>query len=203
VKRFIGIALFVLFGFTSLGLAAKVHVDYDRNANFDSYKTFKWVEPPEGYTLEDINELLHRRVVGYIGAKLQQGGLEEVDTNPDLLVTYYVSFKEETQLNTVSMGYGYGPGWGWDPYWSGYWGGYYGGPMTSTTYVSTYTKGTLIIDIVDAKAKTLIWRGTLENTVSENPEKAQKKVFKGIDKIVKKYQKMRKKQLKEEARTSS
>lgn len=195
MRRSIGIALVGLFAFSSLGLA-KVHVDYDRNATFASYKTFAWMEP-NGYDLEDSDPLVHKRIVNYIEAKMQQGGLKEVTSNPDLLVTYYVSTKEETQINTVSMGYGYGPGWGWDPYWAGYWGSY--GAMGSTTYISTYTKGTMIIDIVDAKTKKLIWRGTMEHTVPDNPEKAQKKIFKGIDKIVKKYQKMRKKQLKEEA----
>ncbi len=198
MRRSIGIALVALFAFSSLGLA-KVYVDYDRNASFGSYKTFAWMEP-NGYDLEDSYPLLHKRIVNYIEAKMQQGGLRKVTSNPDLLVTYYVSTKEETRINTVSMGYGYGPGWGWDPYWSGYWGSY--GSMGSTTYVSTYTKGTMIIDVVDAKTKKLIWRGTMEHTVPDNPEKAQKKIFKGIDKIVKKYQKMRKKQLKEEARAA-
>ncbi|NOZ94514.1 MAG: DUF4136 domain-containing protein [Acidobacteria bacterium] len=198
MRRSIGIALVALFAFSSLGLA-KVYVDYDRNAKFGSYKTFAWMEP-NGYDLEDSHPLVHKRIVNYIEAKMKQGGLKEVTSNPDLLVTYYVSTKEETQINTVSMGYGYGPGWGWDPYWSGYWGSY--GSMGSTTYVSTYTKGTMIIDIVDAKTKKLIWRGTMEHTVPDNPEKAQKKIFKGIDKIVKKYQKMRRKQLKEEAKAA-
>jgi len=198
MRRAIAIALVTLFAVSSLGMA-KVYVDYDRNAKFGSYKTFAWMDP-NGYDLEDSHPLVHKRIVQYIEAKMKQGGLEEVTSNPDLLVTYYVSTKEETQINTVSMGYGYGPGWGWDPYWSGYWGAY---PMGSTTYVSTYTKGTLIIDIVDAKTKTLIFRGTSTQTVSDNPAKTEKKIFKGIDKIVKTYRKMRKKQLKQEAKGSS
>ena len=198
MKRTVTMTLIALFAFSSLGLAS-IHVDYDRQAKFDSYKTFAWMEPPT-YNLKDTHPLVHKRIVQYIEAKMRQGGLEEVTSNPDLLVTYYVSTKEETQINTVSMGYGYGPGWGWDPYWSGYWGAY---PMGSTTYVSTYTKGTLIIDIVDAKTKTLIFRGTVTHTVPDNPSKAEKKIFKGIDKIVKTYRKMRKKQLKQEAEASS
>jgi hypothetical protein len=196
MKRTLALTLIGLFAVTGVALA-KVYVDYDRQANFDSYKTFAWMEP-NAYDLEEVAPLVHKRIKQYIEAKLKQGGLKEVKDNPDLLVTYYVSTKEETRINTVTMGYGYGPGWGWDPYWSGYWGAY--GGVGTHTYVSTYTKGTMIIDIVDAHTKKLIWRGSMTHTVPDNPEKSQKKIFKGIDKIVKKYEKMRKKQMKEEAK---
>ncbi len=166
-----------------------VHVDYDRNANPANYKTFWWAESPTGDDLSDANPLLHKRIVDYIEAKLQADGLVKDRENPDLYVTYYVATREELSLNTTTMGYGYGPGWAWDPYWYGAWGY---GPANTSVNVTTYTKGTLVIDIWDAKEKQLVWRGTLEGTVPDNPEKVPQMIFDGIDKIMAKWQKMKK-----------
>ncbi len=185
--------------FLSLGLAAvlalagcsstTVHVDYDRNVNPRDYKTFGWAESPTGDDLGEVDPLLHKRIVNYIESKLKQGGLVKDQESPDLYVTYYVATRDELSLNTTTLGYGYGPGWAWDPYWYGAWGY---GPATTSVNVTTYTKGTLVIDIWDAKKKQLIWRGTLEGTVPENPEKLSQMIFDGIDKIVARWEKMQK-----------
>jgi len=201
MKRIIGMTLVVLFAFAGLGRAGKVYVDYDRNAIFGSYKTYAWLSA-KGFNLADVNELLHLRVKNYIEAKLQKGGFLLVDKNPDFLVTYYTASKDMTKINVVAMGYSYGPGWGWDPYWTGYWGWGYGGSHAASGQVAVYTKGTLIIDIIDAKTKQLIWRGTLKDSVPDDPDKISKKIYKGIDKIVKKWHSMRRELLAQAAKGS-
>ena len=79
-------------------------------------------------------------------------------------------------LDTTNFGYGYGPGW--------YWGG---GMGTTTTQVRTYTVGTLIVDIWDAKAKQLVWRGIASDTLSENPQKNQQIAAKALAMMFEKY----------------
>ena len=86
------------------------------------------------------------------------------------------------QLDINYWGYGYPSHWYWDPYW--------GGGSTTTT-VRTYTQGTFIIDIWDAKEGTIVWRGTAVAAVSENPEKNLKKMEKAVRKMVKKWRKMK------------
>lgn len=201
MKRITGMWLVALFAFVGLGHAGKVHVDYDRQAKFGSYRTYAWL-PAKGFNLEDVNKLLHLRVKDSIEAKLEKGGLLLVEDDPDLYVTYYTTSKDMTRINIVSMGYAYGPGWGWDPYWTGYWGMGYGGSHAVSGQVAVYKKGTLIIDIIDARTKQLIWRGTLQDSVPDNPDKISKKIYKGIDKIVKKWRSMRKEQLAQEAKGS-
>ena len=63
---------------------------------------------------------------------------------------------------------------------------------TASTTVTTYQRGTLIIDVLDAREKKLIWRGTAEGIVPEKPEKEARKIEKAIDKIVSKWQRMKK-----------
>ena len=68
-------------------------------------------------------------------------------------------------LNTTYMGggWGYGPGWGW--------GGGMGGMGSSTTSVRNYSVATVVLDLWDAKQKRLVWRGTVSDTMSDNPHR--------------------------------
>ncbi len=51
------------------------------------------------------------------------------------------------------------------------WGPFYGPSVAAVpeTYVREYEEGSLILDVVDAKAKQLVWRGTAEAELSDNP----------------------------------
>ncbi len=129
---------------------------------------------------------MHSRVKNSIEYHLTEGGLVEDTENPDVYVTYHTRTREEMQLHTSSMGYGYGGGWGWDPYWGGM-----GGFGSSTTTSHTYQRGSLIIDIWDAKKKEAIWRGTAEAVVKNNPQRVAKQIDKALIKIVKRFDKMR------------
>jgi hypothetical protein len=92
---------------------------------------------------------------------------------------------QEKELSTFTSGYSTGPGWG--PGYGGYYGG--GGTSTSTTSVYTITKGTLALDMYDASSKKLVWRGIATKTldVDAKPEKRQKNMAKGSEKLLKKY----------------
>ena len=63
------------------------------------------------------------------------------------------------------------------------------------------TKGTLVVDIWDAKTKDMVFRGTTTDTISDKPEKNEKKINKGMKKMFeefdKKYEKEQKKKAKE------
>ena len=47
--------------------------------------------------------------------------------------------------------------------------------------------GTLLVDIFDAKGKTLIWRGIAQDEASNNTEKNIKKLGKASDKLFKDF----------------
>jgi hypothetical protein len=188
VKRGLGLAL-VLVLFAMPVAAQKVQVDYDRDAINNDYKTFAWGETPEA-TLSDESPFMHSRIKNAIEHYLTiEASLTEDTENPDLYVTYHTSSKEEVQFYTTSVGYGYGPGWGWSPYWGG-------GMSTSTTSATTYERGTLVIDIWDAKKREIVWRGSASGVVKENPQKAAKQIDSALKKMIKQYDKMRKQDLK-------
>ena len=154
MKKMLGL-VFVLALVAAPAMAQKITIDYAHDFDFAGLKTFQYVETKDSNV---SNDLMAERVASMIIRELTEGGLTRVSENPDMYVTYHYTSEENTNYNTTSMGYGgyggYGMGWG------GY-GGYggMGGMGTSTTYATTYTEGTLIIDAYDPDEKKLIWRG--------------------------------------------
>lgn len=160
-----------------------IYVDYDRNADFKSYKTFAW-GPVHDQSERPSNPLMHSRLKNAIEYYLTEGGLVEDTENPDLVVTYYGKSREQVSFTTTSMGYGYGPGWGWDPYWGGM-----GGMGMSTTTPHVYEEGTLIIDLWDTAKKTVVWRGSAGAVLKEDPSKQAEQIDEAVARIVEKWQK--------------
>ena len=88
-------------------------------------------------------------------------------------------------MTTFDTGYGMGPGWG-GRYYGGYYGGG-GGMSTSTT--STINIGTVALDMYDSASKQLVWRGMASKQLDPKakPEKRQKNLDKGMEKLLKNY----------------
>ncbi len=179
MKKMLGL-IFVVALVTSCSSVSKSYVDYASDFDFSTVKTYQYVDTVESNAK---NSMMADRVTNLIKKELNEGGLSEVNENPDIVVTYHFTTEENTSYNTTSMGYGgyggYGPGWGGYGY-----GGYGGmGMGSSTTYATTYTEGTLIIDAYNPATKKLIWRGTGTVTVKDNPEKQIQQVEMILDKI--------------------
>ena len=175
------ILLFVVAGAAN---AQKVYIDYDKQADLKKYKTFAMATTGQD-DLSQTSPLAHQHIFDKLRQEIAEGGkLTETKDNPDLYVTYHVTAKEETSVSTSGYGYGYGPGWGGGYYWGG------GGWMGSTTTVNTYTVGTLLFDVYDAKTKQAVWRGIASATVPSNPQKGIKKIDKAIDKLADKWRQM-------------
>ena len=174
-------------------LAQKVYIDYAHDFDFETVKTFTYVDTPDSNTGNDLED---SRIQNAILDSLREGGLEQVDSGGDIAITYHVSSEENTQLNTTTYGYGgYGPGWGgYGRYGYGRYGGIgYGGGTTTT---STYTEGTLVIDAYDPDEENLVWRGIGTVTVKDDPAKRAKQIDKILAKLGKKWKKI----LKEEGK---
>ena len=128
------------------------------------------------------------RIINGLKYYITKSGKHEVETDPDVWVTYHASVREELAVHTDYYGYGYPGGW-----YSGY--GYgYPGPGTSVSTVTEYKQGTLVVDVWDAKTNKLIWRGLADSiTVSNKPVKMLKRVDKALEKMVSTWQKIKEK----------
>lgn len=53
----------------------------------------------------------------------------------------------------------------------------------ATTMVENYKVGTLVVDLFDSKTKTLIWRGSASDTLSNKSANNIKNLDKGVQKM--------------------
>ena len=192
MKKIFGLLL-VLAVVAGPSIAQKITIDYAHDFDFEPVKTFTYVETKDSNVGNDLTD---NRLRDAIIRELTEGGAKQVDSNPDLYLTYHVTTKDNTVFNTTSYGYGgYGPGWGgYGRYGYGYGYGYGMGGMDSTTRAYTYTDGTLIIDAYDPATKQLVWRGTGTVTIKSKPEKQAKQVDKILKKMGDKWDKILKNQ---------
>jgi hypothetical protein len=161
--------------------AQKIYVGHDPNYDIDGIETFAWSKTLET-SVEASDPLLHSHIVNSIEHYLSMGGIREVETDPDVRVTYHTSTTDSLILNVSYFGYGYPVGWGW--------AGYYAAIPTVTA--GSFETGTLVIDVWDAETEEMVWRGIATNiTVYDNPEKMLKKADVALKKIVKKWQRVK------------
>jgi hypothetical protein len=169
-------AVFVLMGmmllFASKLSAQQVKTDYDRNANFGQYKTYSWEQVKTKDAL-DVD-----RIKTAVNAALAAKGWTMVDSGGDVSVIAVEMTQNQQTLNTFYNGFG--GGWGWRRF-----GG--GGFGEATTTTETYKVGTLVVDLFDTKTKTLLWRGTSSDTLSNNSNKNIKSLDKGVEKMFKNF----------------
>jgi hypothetical protein len=147
------------------------NADYNPGTDFSKYKTWAWHET------NSIKDAIWRdRIKSALTNELRMKGLTPSESNPDLWVAAHTRLDEQTQINTYNTGWGYGWGWG------------YGAGMTTST-VSQIPVGTLIVDLVDANQKQLVWRGTATKTLSPDasPETKQENLQKALAKMFASY----------------
>lgn len=189
MKKTLGL-LIVLGLAATPALAQKVTIDYAHDFDFSTIKTFQYVETKDSNA---ANELVDGRIKASIIQELTAGELKQVESDPDLFVTYHVTTQDNTVYNTTTTGFGGYGGYG------GGWGGYGGmgggmGMANSTTTASTYTEGTLILDAYEPGDKKMVWRATGTVTLKAKPEKQQQQVEKILTKIGSKWDKILKNQ---------
>jgi hypothetical protein len=153
-----------------------INADYDNTADFGRYRTWSWFTGPHPYGA-GVDQLLDNRIRASLEAELPHHGLAKAaDGSSDLLVSYHLSVAQRIEVNPTTASVGYGWGRGYVAYSSG-------------GDIRTYDEGTLIVDLVDAKTKNLVWRGIAKATVYANstPEERTERVRTAIQAILDQY----------------
>jgi hypothetical protein len=150
-----------------------IHYNYDRSANFATYKTYQWVEIPGGAVPDP---LIDRAIRQAADEQLAQRGLTKVEENADLYLGYQVVINLEKSVDLWSTGVG-----------PGGWGG--GGDRTARGQTSTVPVGILLMDLYDVAKKQLVWRGDAIKTIDlkTDPDKNYKNLQKAMAKLFKNY----------------
>jgi hypothetical protein len=178
MKRFL--LLFIAAIVYSSCDSVRVAADYDRSANFNTYKTFAFFK--DGIDKAEISDLDKRRILRAIEAELLQKGFTKSKT-PDLLVNIFTKERQEVNIYNQNFGMsGWGWGWGW-------------GPMMSwnQTNVTNSSRGTLFIDLIDASKKELVWQGIGQGYLTSKMDRKEERIKEFVASILSKYPPQQKK----------
>ncbi len=186
--RMISIMLLCLIAGNAL---AKENVDFDKSVDFTSFHTFQLLPNPDG-ALAKANELMDGRVQDMIRQHLSRSGPEGSQCKPGPARFLRRIHQDHKVYNTMGMGPGMGMGMG--PRWGRFGGVGMGMDDMATTTESTFTDGTLVINAYTPDPKKMVWRGTAEESVSDNPDKTAKNIEKSLNKLFEKWGKIKKKQ---------
>ena len=169
MKKINFLFLLLIFLFSACD-TVKVAVDYDRTADFTTYKTYDFDKfKIDRVKLSDFDK---KRILNAIDEQLQLKGLTK-SNNPDLLVSFFAMAREELSINQFNSGFGPGginmPG------------------GNSQTSVSTSTAGTLRIDLSDARKRETVWQGEGQGYLEKNISEKDEKIKEFVSKILTQY----------------
>jgi len=163
----------------SASFAQKVHVEFNKGVDFSKFKTYSWLEskhPAQGAWA--------KQVVADIDRQLTRKGLKKVDAaaGPDLQVVYNAGVKERSisagcdygcVLAEYLFNQAYGPRWFW--------------PEPGSWVSEVENNGNLVVDLVDASSKDMVWRGVATDTLSDKTKTNEHKLNKVVRRMFKKY----------------
>jgi Domain of unknown function (DUF4136) len=139
----------------------KVHYNVDPSANLSSYRTYAFAVQP-GTNRSGNSTLLTSYFETAIAREMDARGYQQSESNPDLLVNFNASTREDFEVRSTPA-YGY----------YGYRRGLYSGSYVETV---RYKVGTANVEVADAGQRKILWEGVAEGRLTDaamkNPEVA-------------------------------
>ncbi|RRB06951.1 DUF4136 domain-containing protein [Larkinella rosea] len=108
-----------------------------------------------------------------IEKQMARKGLRRVDTQPELMMNIGIKIDEKTQTRQTDIRS--------DP--PNYIGQRRYTWRSREVEVGKYRQGTIDVHLVDPKRNELVWRGIVEGIVPNKPEKLQKQIDEGMEKL--------------------
>ena len=152
--------------------------DFDPEADFTKLSSYAWLPAPRK---EKDDSLVLARIHRATDRELAAKGYVAAESGADFLLAAHVGSRQRVQV--TDWGYSYGIGYGH----GGYYGRYVAGPGRIDVY--EYEEGSIVLDIVDAKTRKLLWRGVATAVVPDNPkpEQLDKLVNEAMKKVLAKF----------------
>lgn len=175
--------VFVFVVATAACSKIEVKHKFDPNVDYTTYKTFDWAGPQELTGDPRIDdEALDKRIRRAIEHQLVENGYKKVTSGkPDFLLVYHAAINDDFGEANMNQYYENNPNWEW--------GWNFEGQYGKSGYATNYEMGTLVIDIMDDKTKTPVWRGAAQAEVDRyaEPEKRDKLLKNSVKKILEKF----------------
>ncbi len=165
--------LLLLVGCSSMHIETQ-HAD---DVDFAKYKTWNWLPSAAQETDPRLSDpLVVARIRGAIEKQLMAQGFRKESTSPDFIVSYHAALDDQLSQSAVDNSYDTAQYDRYDQNWT-------------YQYTSEWQQGTLLLDIVDAQTKALVWRGSAqaELTTNASDEERDKRVEEAVRKILKNF----------------
>jgi len=160
----------------SCGPSLRISSDYDKSADFNTYSTYKLNAVNNTGV---VNQLQLTRIENSIKWEFGQRNLKENRLNPDLIINPVAVLKDKKTISFDADNYRVGGIY--RPY------GVWGSPTHATIRANDYKEGSLLIDVLDAKSKKLIWTGVVSADITGQPKDSEKVIKKAISKMMKDF----------------
>ena len=134
----------LLLALAACATGPTVKTDFDRATDFSRYRTYAWREG-----VAALDPSVNQRVHAAVDEQLAEKGLQKVEASgsPDLLVFASASRDQERAVHPEQ--------WGYDL-----------GIDSERVEVVLIPIGTLLVDLVDAGANRLVWRGEITKALN-------------------------------------
>jgi hypothetical protein len=166
--------IFILFVLLLAGCKIETKESYDHTVDFSKYKTFCWMTGCEFKFNgpEYLNDsLLRESLKSSLIKELESKGLKEDPNNPDLLVGFTITVKDEQAII----------------YHRAEDSPVYYQPLETDREVINYLKGTVIIGMADKKESRIVWQSLASSYMELNPDFSEKNIRKGIKLVLKNF----------------
>ncbi|MEZ4810476.1 MAG: DUF4136 domain-containing protein [Allomuricauda sp.] len=160
----------------SCGPTLKISSDYDKSADFNTYSTYKLNKV---LNTGVINQLQLTRIENSIKWEFGQRNLKESNLNPDLIINPVAVLKDKKTISFDADDYRVGGIY--RPY------QVWGAPTHATIRANDYREGSLLVDVLDAKSKKLVWTGLVSADITGQPKDSDKAIKKAISKLMKDF----------------
>lgn len=155
-----------------------VSTDYDQNVDFSRYRSWAFApeaESPKPDLDDSVSALALARIRVVLEQELTVRGYHLAEPGAaSFLVTYgaVVRKKFDTRPRTTTVGTAFGSS-----------------TMVTGSDVYTYEEGTLVVDILDARSRKMVWAGTARGAVDQDasPAEREERIRDAVRKILDRF----------------
>jgi hypothetical protein len=158
-------AIMLLAGAAVSVNAQKVQVGSDPNVDLSKYKTYSWGKGG------GPNPIINQIIMAAVDDALKTKGMTKVDKDAQVTVVTWAATESDMHIS--------------HPSWTPAMGSISTGIVVGSS-AWPVTKGTLVVDILDAGTKDSVWRGTATDTLKQGPSGNAAKDAKSVEKPIKK-----------------
>jgi hypothetical protein len=139
--------------------AAEIRVNYDLQADFTRYKTWRW---RKGTPAPD--PVADKQLRDAIESRLAARGLSRVESGGDLEVVYHVAAENQIGVEIVGEK---------QPFFE-----------AQATRIRHLSVGTLVLNMIDASSRKVVWQGEAHDATTPVPRAIERMIGEGIAQLL-------------------